>query len=505
MNRRCDSFAELRSGLVDDALTPADRERVVDHLLRCEPCRRDVAELRGVRELLAGQRTAASTPTHLSDQLRSIAGTASADPLWTRAFGTGTPTALPSYRRRAQRRAALGVIAIGMVVSLVGLVGWFAAPAAELSAVPEPAEQARGLNALAGELSISGVTATALILVDARASASADAVTLRRPGRGKGAVVDRAEAAGLLRQALLAAGSVSTVGRQGVLLRSASGLSAAAVDVDSRPGLGTRLSLVGRTGTPSTSLVVPATVSAATSTDVVGVLVRGYDLNGRQGARVAGRTATTVQASRDGRVVKRWWIDDATKIVLWQESYDSDGRFRVSTGFSSVRTGSDVPAPVGAGLTVATAQPARLAPARLPTSVALDTAARRQASGWACTDRLAGLDLLQLSFDTVSDPDAMYAVYGDGLRTLAVQQQRGRLPDVPRDARWDESLRAWRHDGTVRWATWQSGDTVVTVTTEGPASLLAAASALPRREPVATTTLGRVRDGWSKILADSKG
>lgn len=505
MSSRCDSFAELRSGLVDDALTPADRERVVAHLIRCEPCRCDVAELRGVRELLAGQRTAASTPIHLSDQLRSIAGTASAEPLWTRAFGTGTPTALPSYRRRAQRRGALGVIAIGMVVSLVGLVGWFASPAAELSAVPEPAEEARELGvALAGELAISPVAATALILVDARPSASTNAATVRRPGGGKGAVVDGLEAAGLLRQALLAAGSVSTEGRQSVLLRSGTGLSAAVVDVDTRPGLGAHFSLVGGAGTPSTSLVVPATVSAAAPTDVVGLLARGYDLSGRQGATVAGRSATTVQASRDGRVVKRWWIDDATKIVLWQESYDAGGGFRVSTGFSSVQTGSDAPGPVGAGLTVAAAQPARPAPVRLPAAV--DTAARRQAAGWACADHVAGLDLLQLSFDTVSDPDAMYAVYGDGPRTLAVQQRRGRLADVPRDARWDQPLRAWRHDGAVRWATWQSGDTVVTVTTEGSAALLtAAASSLPRREPVATTTLGRVRDGWSKILADSKG
>ena len=65
---------------------------------------------------------------------------------------------------------------------------------------------------------------------------------------------------------------------------------------------------------------------------------------------------------------------------------------------------------------------------------------------------------------------------------------------------------AWRHDGAVRWATWQSGDTVYTVTTDGPASLLRrAVAAFPHAGPVETTTLGRVREGWSRILADLKG
>jgi hypothetical protein len=73
-------------------------------------------------------------------------------------------------------------------------------------------------------------------------------------------------------------------------------------------------------------------------------------------------------------------------------------------------------------------------------------------------------------------------------------------------ARWDDRLGAWRHDGAVRWATWQSGDTVYTVTTDGPSSLLRKAVAtFPHQGPVETTTLVRVHEGWSRILADLKG
>ena len=50
MSSACDALAELRSGFVDGALSPEDRERVVTHLLDCSACRADVAELRAVRD-----------------------------------------------------------------------------------------------------------------------------------------------------------------------------------------------------------------------------------------------------------------------------------------------------------------------------------------------------------------------------------------------------------------------------------------------------------------------
>ncbi len=504
MSRTCDSFAELRSGLVDDALTPADRERVVTHLLDCEPCRRDVAELRAVRQLLAGQRASAAAPPHLSDQLRSIAGTAAKTPLSTRAFGSGTPIALPSYRRRAQRRSAAGVLAIGVVVSLAGLVGWVAAPAAELSTATEPAEQARELGALAGAPSFFGVSEAALNLSDARPSATTAGREVHRPDRGAGSTMDPAGAVTLLRQAAAAAGTVSVAGRAQIQVRTGSGTTSAVVDVDDEPGRGIRLSLPERPGTPPASLLIAPPASIPGGPDLVGMLARAYGLSGRQGATVAGRRATLIQASRHGRVVARWWIDDATKVLLWQESDDGSAAFHLSTGFSSVRIGAGENQPFTTSLTVATPRSVWPGPGRL--AVAPDTAARLTTSGWACADHLAGLELLRLGLDTPSDPGTVTAVYGDGLRTVVVQQQRARLDAGPTGARWDPTLKAWRHDGPVRWATWESGDTVVTVTTQGPAALLVeAASSLPHHEPVATTTLGRIRDGWSKILADSKG
>ena len=502
MSSACLDLADLRSDLIDGALGPADRERVVAHLLQCEPCRRDVTELRAVRELLARQRSDGAAPSHLSDQLVSIAGEARADPLSTRAFGPRQPTAFPSHRRRAQRRSAVALLTGGMVLSLVVLVGWVAAPAVELAAVPEPLEDTRAeFGAVLGDVSVSGATAAALMLVDAHPSVASEAAVAAPPGWGAGTVVDAGAAAGLLRGVARAEGSVSVVGHQHVVVPVKAGLSAATVDVDAQPGLGTRLSLLDQAGTSLTSTWAPPT-----SSQVVELLASGYDLLGRRGATVAGRPATVVQAGRQGRVVERWWIDDASGVLLWQETYGPVGTLLSATGFTAVRIRPAGPGPVSAGLRVAAPPQNPPVQAGLGAVMSVGAATGLASSGWACSEQLAGMDLLQLTGDTVPDPATVFAVYGDGVRTVGVLQQRGRLLGAPSGAAWDDTLQVWRHGGVVPSATWQSGDTVVTVTTTGPASLLpAAVTALPRRDPVTTTTLGRVRDGWSKILADLKG
>ena len=48
----CAELAELRSAFVDGALSDSDRERLLRHLVGCTDCRRDIEDLRAVRELL---------------------------------------------------------------------------------------------------------------------------------------------------------------------------------------------------------------------------------------------------------------------------------------------------------------------------------------------------------------------------------------------------------------------------------------------------------------------
>jgi len=488
----CDDLAELRSGLVDGALSAEDRERVAGHLLGCAACRADVAELRAVRDLLgrSGARTAAPSP--LSDRLVSIAGDASARP-WTKAFDRGGSLALPSERHRARVRALLGVIAVGAVATALGLTGWFAAPTSSLGAVADPADEAQAeFGAAAAELSVTGASLSALMLLDSLPEATQDASGVTRPERKGTSREGERDAVALLERALGAGETTTVDGDQAVIARLDKRVVAAKVAVDTRSRQGTLVSVYDPDGSVLASSVAPPQVAATGAPSPVDLISRAYALSAQRGVEVAHRPATVVAAEDgEGHVVKRWWIDDATGVLLWQESYDDEG-LSTAAGFTEVSV-----TPYAAVATVRTG-------ARSITAASAEaSAARLSSSGWDCSDELAGLDLLQVSTDTPTDPRSMHAVYGDGARTVSVLQRHGRLSGAPGGATWDAGMGVWRHAGAVRWATWQSGDTVYTVTTDGSPKLLSrAVSAFPHEGAVETTTLGRVREGWSRIFAD---
>jgi len=489
----CDGLAELRSGFVDGALSPEDSERVVAHLLRCAECRADVAELRSVRDLLGRSGSSAAAPGPLSERLVSIAGDASVRP-WTKAFDGARARSLPSARRRARVRAALGTLAAGAVLAALGLTGWFAAPTSNLAAVVDPADEAQAeFGAAAAELSVTGASLSALMLLDSLPEATSDGSGVQRPSYAGHRSDDQAGALALLDRALAAGRTTTVVGDQTVLAQREDRTVAARVRIDTRSRQGTLVSVYDPAGTVLASSFAPEQVAADGGPSPVDLLSHAYALTTESGVHVAGRRATVVEArGAHGAVAKRWWVDDDTGVLLWQESYD-DERLSTAAGFTGVEV---VP--------YASVSQPRLA-ARLATSAASTAAARLAGSGWSCSDEMAGLDLLEVSTDTPDDPRSVHAVYGDGASTVSVLQRHGRLSGAPAGARWDDKMQAWRHGGAVRWATWQSGETVYTVTTDGPASLLGRAVAtFPHAGPVETTTLGRVREGWSRIFAELK-
>lgn len=494
MSSSCDDLAELRSGLVDGALSAADRERVAGHLLGCAACRADVAELRAVRDLLGRSGRTPGAPAPLSDRLVSIAGDASARP-WTKAFDGGSALSLPSSRHRARVRALLGVIAVGAVATALGLTGWFAAPASGLGAVADPADEAQAeFGAAAAELSVTGASLSALMLLDSLPEATRDASGVARPARAGRDREGEGEAVALLERAVGAGRTTTVRGDQAVLARLDKRVVAARVAIDTRSRQGTLVSVYDREGDVLASSVASPQVLASGGPSPVDLISRAYDLTAERGVEVAHRAATVV-AARDavGHVAKRWWIDDATGVLLWQESYDDEG-LSTAAGFTHV------------AVTPYAAVPAARTSTRLATGPASARAARLAGSGWSCSDELAGLDLLQVSTDTPTDPRSVHAVYGDGASTVSVLQRHGRLSGAPAGATWDDTLGVWRHAGAVRWATWQSGETVYTVTTDGSPKLLRrAVAAFPHEGALETTTLGRVREGWSRILADLKG
>ena len=494
MSSACDDLAELRSGFVDGALSPDDRDRVVSHLVACAGCRQDVAELRAMRELLGRSGGSPTAPAPLSARLVSIAGDGSARP-WTQAFRGSRGPGLPSGRRRARVRALLGTVAAAAMMVAVGVTGWFAAPAQGLATVADPADEAQTeFGAAAADLSVTGASLSALMLLDSLPEAIQDGSGVSRPSyRGH----DRAGESTAVKQldrAMAASRTTTVVGRQAVLAHVENHMVAAHVTIDTRSRQGTLVSVLDPLGAQLASAFAPAPVAAADGPSPVDLIAQAYALSSESGVHVAGHHATVIEAQdAHGAVAKRWWVDDATGVLLWQESYDDEG-LSTAAGFTKV-----LAVPYAAVVP-------RTATRFLATAVASADAAQLTRSGWSCSDELAGLELLEVSTDTPTDPRSVHAVYGDGLSTVSVLQRHGRLADAPAGASWDTKLQAWRHAGAVRWASWQSGDTVYTVTTDGPASLLRrSVAAFPHEGPVETTTLGRVREGWSRILADLKG
>jgi negative regulator of sigma E activity len=502
----CADLAELRSAFVDGALDDTDRERLLSHLVDCANCRRDVEDLRAVRDVLNQTKNEPNpTPTYLSSRLASIAGPQSVAPLWIRPFRRIQPShssrigGLPSHRRIVKLRIATATMAVGATVTAMGAIGYAAAP--RIAAIGDPTGEAQvAFTSSLGQFPLASDALNAVILADSRALSGSLSPGLEGPSPATGATLTSAQAQAMMQRAADAAHSVSYSGRQSFLAYRNGGVIVAHVDVDARAGQGSQVMVNNQTGQQLLKGFTPALISSRVVDDeLLDLLARNYRLSGTHGASVAGRSSTVVMATRDGSnfVAARWWIDDTTGIVLWQETYDKSGSVDLSFGFTSVS--------VSRGDSILEHLPPRLAVPRTSTSLTLSSATELNASGWSCIRHLAGLSLVRIRSDRAEDPDTVQLIYSDGLTTVSVFEQRGLLTVVPEGSYWDPALKAHVRRGASGVATWQSGERVFTVVTDGSASLLTeAVESLPHGGATTQTTLDRIKAGWARILADVK-
>ncbi len=502
----CADLAELRSAFVDGALDDTDRERLLSHLVDCANCRRDVEDLRAVRDVLNRAKNEPNpTPTDLSFRLASIAGPQSVAPLWIRPFRRIQPSCssrtggLPSHRRIVKLRIATAMMAVGATVTAMGAIGYAAAP--RIAPIGDPTGEAQvAFTSSLGQFPLASDALNAVMLADSRALSGNVSPGLEGPSAATGATLTPAEAQAMMQRAADAAHSVSYSGRQSFLAYRNAGVIVAHVDVDARAGQGSQVMVNNQTGQQLLKGFTPSLMSSRVVDDeLLDLLERNYRLSGTRGANVAGRSSTAVMATRDGSnfVAARWWIDDATGIVLWQETYDKSGSVDLSFGFTSVS--------VSRGDTILEHLPPRLAVPRTSTSLTLSSATALNASGWSCVRHLAGLSLVRIRSDRAGNPDTVQLIYSDGLTTVSVFEQRGLLTVVPEGSSWDPALGAHVRRGASGVATWQFGEMVFTVVTDGSASLLAeAVESLPHGGATTQTTLDRIKAGWARILADVK-
>jgi negative regulator of sigma E activity len=497
----CQALAELWSAYLDGALPDAERERLLAHLVDCEPCRRELADLRAVRALLARSDARSDAPADLPARLASIAGGDSGSPLWTRPFRRTAPGVLPSVRRSTRLRvAAAGLVLASVGATAVG-AGYAASPYVAPPEVVDPMPRALAeFASVLAQFPLANDAATALLL--ASPSDLDASVGPPPPVPVSGERLDKGAAVDVLQRAVRAGQQTGYRGTQRVQVRRAGRTLAAEVSVAAEPGRGTELRVESPRGGVVLETFVPVPAAPRLADDeMVSLLARTHTLTATAGATVGTRQATVVEAARKGSVrpAARWWLDRQTGLALWWETYDRDGARLISGGFSAIEVDPD-PRSSSSHFAPTLATPVTTA------TLTLSTAESLSRHGWYCTTELAGLSLVRLRTDAADKPDAVHVVYSDGLSTIGVFEQRGTLVDPGRQATWDPAWNAFVNSGTTTTATWQSGSTVFTVVSDASPDIVAAAvSALPQERPAMPTTIERVRAGWVRIVEHISG
>ena len=243
--------------------------------------------------------------------------------------------------------------------------------------------------------------------------------------------------------------------------------------------------------TPATSAADPL------SKDPLALLEQHYRLAVLGSDRVMGRPAVVVAATAsDGTVAAKFWIDDASSLVVRRDTFDSQQNAYTRVCYESLTV--NAPAPAMDAKQLWTLQPAGTE----------QTPARLRAQGWwAQTTLPGGLTLFDARELGTGSTAVLHLAYSDGLSTVSVFEQRGRLASGAVPAGWSRVIMpSGRHvvqaTGQPLRVAWQAHDLVVAVVADLPQS---AATALVEALPYGAApaqhgmVVGRLSRGLHRI------
>ncbi|MDX6310358.1 MAG: hypothetical protein QOI06_3404 [Nocardioidaceae bacterium] len=489
------------SALIDGELSPGARARALAHARSCPQCRREIVETFDVKRRLT-RLAPIDVDTDLLDVVASI-----------------VPAALPiasGGRRSSLRRVFVGVGSMSaIVIALAYVVG--APDASQAKTVRPPVEEfAAEFADSTGEAPLSdppvdglagdATPGTALPVGfgstrHARAwkpspRGPADLPAPRTATAG-GDLGDQGGAVALLRHAVRASRHVGFMGARVVRSFTSSGVDSFQVDVQHVPGQGTAFDVLSTSGAlRSESFVADSATADELAGGAVDQLAAAYDLAIDGSRAVDGRRTTVISASRDGVVSARFWVDDATGLLLRRTMY-VDGRLVRWSGYTSIRV-------MRHGF-MQHLPPELQEPPN--TALATSIAPALGDKGWTCPQRLATGFRLQELYRLDTGGGVMHAEYTDGLSSVSVFEQRGSLD------RW--SLAGFRvqkvrgnelyiRAGLPTTVVWQSGETVFTVVTDVPQQMLGGLVAeLPNGavQPAAEGLATRIGQGLSRMAS----
>lgn len=243
--------------------------------------------------------------------------------------------------------------------------------------------------------------------------------------------------------------------------------------------------------TPATSAADPL------SKDPLALLEAHYRLSILGADEVMGRPAVVVAATAsDGTVAAKFWVDDASSLVVRRDTFDSAQNAYTRVCYQSLSV--NAPAPAMDAKELWTLQPAGTQ----------QTPERLRARGWWAQTTLPGGLTLYDSREVGAGPTAVaHLSYSDGLSTVSVFEQRGRLASGAVPAGWSrvtmpKGRQVIQATGEPLRVTWQAHDLVVALVADVPPS---AATPLVEALPYGAApaqhgmVVGRVRRGLHRI------
>lgn len=310
---------------------------------------------------------------------------------------------------------------------------------------------------------------------------------------------DDPRALALLAAAQAAPATVGYVGVQYVSAWGPGGAASQVIDVTHVPKVGTVVAVRGTATTPAgesfaqASGEASATTPGAVTEGPVALLAGNYELVVAGTESVAGRRCMLVEARRaDGGLSARFWLDEATGLMLRREVFDHDGRVIKASAFVDITLGA-----------------ARLdqhLPPAMPSIWADRPAAEvLREGGWLAPERVRpGLALYDVRTQDTPTGPIVHLSYSDGLSTVSVFQQHGHL-DASGLAGYREAdvggATIYVYDGIPYRATWSSGGVVYTVFADAPEEVaLAVIEDLPK-ESSDDGVIARVGRGIGRVAS----
>jgi sigma-E factor negative regulatory protein RseB len=293
---------------------------------------------------------------------------------------------------------------------------------------------------------------------------SATAVLVRAPASDAAAMQ-------LLDRASMAPMKVSYRGVQFVSAWTSKGSTGLVVDVVHQPGAGTTVKSPATASTPAEQTHLAATgaePSLLEGASTLSLLSSHYTLSTAKPESVAGRAADVVVATRPGAAspAARFWLDSETGLVLRREVYDESGRITRASAFVQITVGSDKYAD-------AWESPGDTdRPKAWPDAIDSTALKRMRDRGWQCPNELP--PALQL-VDARRGGDyggIVHLSYSDGLASVSVFEQRGRLQASDLTAYRSTTVagrKVYLRDGVPQRLVWASNGTVFTVVADASA------------------------------------